>query len=347
MTRKVGLAFVGSMLGRYPGHVTSVGEILASLFDRVGHPVVLVSTSRYKAFRLLDIVLTLVIKRDKIDIQILQVYGGLSFIAEDVASWLGRSLGHKIIMHIHGGAMGEFMSRYPVWSKRVLSRADTIVCPSAFLARALDHYGFRSQVIPNNVELSLYPYRHRRDLRPRIFWMRTFHAVYNPQMAVKTLARIRKYSPTATLVMAGQDKGELINVIEMAKQLNVESAIRFPGYLDTGDKIREGNMADIFVNTNRIDNTPVSLIEACAMGIPVVTTNVGGVPDLLKDGETGLLVPDDDDKAMAEAVIRLLTESNLADRLSANGRRLAKRFAWEQVRPQWEQLFSTIIENAG
>lgn len=347
MSRKVGLAFIGSMLGRYPGHVTPVGEILASLFKRVGHPVVLASTSRHKVVRLLDIVFTLVIKRDKIDIQILQVYGGLSFIAEDLASWLGRRLGHKIIMHIHGGAMGEFMSRHPAWTKRVLRRADTIVCPSAFLERALTQYGFQTRVIPNSVELSLYPFRHRRELRPRILWMRTFHPVYNPQMAVKTLARVRAHSPTATLVMAGQDKGELINVVEMAKQLNVESAIRFPGYLDTGDKSREGNVADIFVNTNHIDNTPISLIEACAMGIPVVTTNVGGVPDLLEDGETGLLVPDDDDKAMAEAVIRLLNESNLAEKLSVNGRRLAKRLAWDQVRPQWEQVFSTIFDNPG
>ena len=137
MPRKVGLAFVGSMLGRYPGHVTPVGEILASLFERVGHPVVLASTSRHKAVRLLDIILTLFAKRHKIDIQILQVYGGLSFIGEDVASWLGRCLEHKIIMHIHGGAMGEFMSRHPIWTKRVLSRADAIVCPSAFLGASI------------------------------------------------------------------------------------------------------------------------------------------------------------------------------------------------------------------
>ena len=345
MPRKVGLAFVGSMLGRYPGHVTPVGEILASLFDRVGNPVVLASTSRYKAVRLLDIVLTLFAKRHKIDIQILQVYGGLSFIAEDVASWLGRCLGHKIIMHIHGGAMGEFMSRYPVWTKRVLRRADTIVCPSAFLARALEHYGFRTQIIPNSVELSLYPFRHRRELSPRLLWMRTFYPVYNPQMAVKTLARVRRHSPAATLVMAGQDKGELGDVIETAKRLGVESAIRFPGYLNMEEKIREGSTADIFLNTNRIDNTPVSVIEACAFGLPVVATNVGGIADLVSDGETALLVPDNDDEAMAAAVLRLLNSPNLAEKLSVNGRALAERFSWENVRPQWESLFVSVLHS--
>jgi len=106
--------------------------------------------------------------------------------------------------------------------------------------------------------------------------------------------------------------------------------------------VREGHAADIFINTNRIDNMPVAVVEACAMGLPVVATAVGGVPDLLKDGETGLLVPDDDDKMMAEAIKRLLDDAELAGRLSANGRLLAERSSWEQVRPRWEELFADL-----
>ena len=62
------------------------------------------------------------------------------------------------------------------------------------------------------------------------------------------------------------------------------------------------------------------------MGIPVIATRVGGIPDLLKDGETGLLVPDNDHEAMARAVIRVLHDPELAARLSSSGRELAKRF---------------------
>ena len=90
------------------------------------------------------------------------------------------------------------------------------------------------------------------------------------------------------------------------------------------------------------DNAPVALIEACAMGLPVVSTAVGGIPDVLQDGDTGLLVPDDDVEAMARAIVRLVSDSRLTGRLSANGRRMAGRSSWERVQPQWERLFAEL-----
>jgi glycosyltransferase involved in cell wall biosynthesis len=133
----------------------------------------------------------------------------------------------------------------------------------------------------------------------------------------------------------------------MARELGLGDAVRFPGYLDMAAKVREGNAADIFLNTNRIDNMPVSVIEACAMGLPVVATNVGGIPQLLTDGETALLVPDDDDEAMAAASLRLLHDAALASELSQNGRELASHSSWEQVRPQWERLFASAVAQFG
>ena len=87
---------------------------------------------------------------------------------------------------------------------------------------------------------------------------------------------------------------------------------------------------------------PVSVLEAGAFGLPVVATAVGGIPHLLRDGQTGLLVPDGDATAMAEAVRRLLSEPGLAAALSANGRQLAESCGWPRVRAQWESLFAEV-----
>ena len=230
------LAFVGPMLGRHSGYATVIGEILARLFARSGYQVVLTSTCRIKLLRLLDIAVTLAANKEKIDIQLLQVYGGLSFIGEDVASWLGRQFGQKIIMHIHGGAMREFMSSHSIWSRRVLSRADAIVCPSLFLARAMEEFGFKAHIIPNLIEVETYPYRCRRQLLPRLFWMRTFHSIYNPEMAVRTLARVRKQFPEATLVMAGQDKGEQRAVHRIGEADELARRGRVSGLFEYGRK---------------------------------------------------------------------------------------------------------------
>jgi glycosyltransferase involved in cell wall biosynthesis len=234
------------------------------------------------------------------------------------------------------------MERYPRWTTRVLRRADAIVVPSPFLQRAVARYGFTAHVVPNAIDVSAYPYRHRRQLAPRLLWMRTFHPIYNPEMAVRVLARVKKRHPLATLVIAGQDKGIESDARQLARVLKVEEGVRFVGFLDLGAKIREASAADIFLNTNHIDNTPVSVIEACAMGLPVVATNVGGISDLLNHGKTALLVPDDDDCAMAEAVEQLLNEPDLAGSLSAAGRRLAERLSWDETRPQWDELIADM-----
>lgn len=332
------------MIGSKAGYVTTQGLILSGLFEDAGYSVRVVSALLNRYLRLVDIIKTIIRHRSDIDILIVHVFGGPSFVVEDIASWLGKRFGLRIIMFLHGGAMPEFMARFPNWTRRVLRRADTIIAPSGYLARAVIPYGFQARVIPNIVDLSLYLYRHRKEIRPRLFWMRTFHPVWNPLMAIRVLARLRSTEPEASLVMAGQDKGLEAEARKLAQRLGLKDAVRFSGFLDKAGKVREGNTADIFINTNHIDNMPVAVVEACAMGLPVVATDVGGIKDLLTDGETAVLVPDNDDEAMVKAVKRLLHEPDLAGQLSAKGRELAERSSWEKVQPQWERVFAELLD---
>lgn len=338
------LCIVGPLVGRHPGYVTTQSLILSDLFAAEGYPVIAVSDRLNRYHRLAEIAATLIRRRAEYDILILDVFGGPSFVVEDIASWIARAAGRRIIMFLRGGAMPEFMARHPRWTRRVLARADLILTPSAFLERALASRGIGSRVLPNVIDLSVYTYRHRRELKPRLFWMRSFHPVWNPGMAIRVLARLGERAPEATLVMAGEDKGLREETRQLAERLGVADRVRFTGYLDRAGKRREGEEAEIYLNTNRIDNMPVSVLEAGAMGIPVVATNVGGIPDLLEDGETALLVPDEDDDAMARAIQRLLDDPALAARLSANGRALAERSSWQRVLPQWERIFAELRE---
>jgi glycosyltransferase involved in cell wall biosynthesis len=172
--------------------------------------------------------------------------------------------------------------------------------------------------------------------------MRSFHPIYNPLMALRVLRRVRETLPDATLTMGGQDKGLAAGLRRDAARLGVADAVRFVGFLDLAGKAREGGAADIFINTSRIDNTPVAVIEAGAMGLPVVSTDVGGIRDLLSDGVSGLLVPDGDVDAMADAILRLVGDPPLAERLSTNGRVLAETSSWEHVRACWARLFADL-----
>jgi glycosyltransferase involved in cell wall biosynthesis len=336
------ICITGPMIGRNPGMVTTQGERVADLLAGDGYRVISTSASPNRYRRLAEIAATIVRRRREIGVLCVQTYSGPAFVVDDVATWLGRRFRLPIIMHVHGGAMPTFIDRFPRWTRRVLARADLLVVPSGYLAGALADHGFAAEVIPNVIELADYSYRPRRVLRPRLLWMRTFHPVYDPEMAVRVLARVRQSVPDATLVMAGQEKGIGARVRSLVDELGLKEAVRFAGFLDAEGKRREGDAADVFLNTNRVDNTPVSVIEACAMGLPVVATDVGGVRHLLADGESGLLVAEGDDEAMAAAVLRLLSDPALAGRLSDNGRTLAERSSWERVRPLWMTIFDRL-----
>jgi len=333
------LCIVGPMVGRNPGYVTTQGEILTDHFRAAGYDVVSVSASSNRYMRLLDIAATLVRCRHRVDIVLVEVYGGPSFVVEDVASALAWFSRRCIVLHLHGGALPEFTVRFPGWTRRVFGRANAIVTPSEFLATPASVYGRAPRIIPNVIDVATYQFKHRERARARLFWMRSFHPVYNPLMALRVLARVRSSFPDATLVMAGQDKGLERGARQEAARLGIDGAVRFVGFLNQTAKIREGDAADIFINTSSVDNLPGAVIEACAMGLPVVSTTVGGIEYLLSDGETGLLVPAGDCDAMANAIVRLIEDPGLAARLSTNGRRLAERFSWDQVGQQWSELF--------
>lgn len=338
---------VGPMIGSNPGHVTTQGEALAARLAAAGYRVVTSSHSARRLVRLAQICGAILRGHATTDVLIVQLYGGRSFLVEDLATLLGRRFGLPVVLHAHGGALPQFLARYPRWARRVLSRADAVVVPSTYLAAPLSAHGAPTpQVVSNIIDTDAYPHRLRRQVAPRLFWMRSFHSLYNPLMAVRVLARVRAKHPDASLVMAGQDKGMIPAVRAEAARLGVGDAVRIIGFLDHAAKLRQGERADIFLNTNRVDNMPVAVVEACAMGLPVIATAVGGVPMLLEEGVTGLLVPDDDDAAMAKAVFRLIDDPQLAETLSSGGRTLAERARWDRVGPQWHRVLDVVAPSA-
>ncbi|MDD3005790.1 glycosyltransferase family 4 protein, partial [Flavobacterium sp.] len=93
---------------------------------------------------------------------------------------------------------------------------------------------------------------------------------------------------------------------------------------------------DIFINTTHFDNTPVSVMEAMTLGLPVVSTNVGGIPFLLSDNKNALLVDDDDTKAMVESIQKLIENLEKAAFLANNARSFIEQMDWKVVKKQWE-----------
>ena len=222
-----------------------------------------------------------------------------------------------------------------------------MTAPSTYLSNALAAQHEPIRVIPNGIDTSRYTHRTRVQPRPSLVWLRALHTIYNPLMAVQVVARLRDRFPDITLRMIGPAKDGSqhavraeIDALGLAHIVTLEGAIpkdAVPAALDA---------ADIFINTTNVDNTPVSVIEAMAAGLCVVSTDAGGLRDLLTDEVDALLVPIGDVEAMAAAVARILGDTSVAERISRNGDVVAERSAWPEVMAAWTALLDDVTQRA-
>ena len=339
------LFFVAPALGSNDGWVTSQAEILAERFARDGFTVMISSRHLGRLRRLLDVLMSTFRLRRSYDVAVVAVFSWKAFLNAELTSWLLNRVNKPFVFVLHGGDLPRFSRRFPKWTARVLQRADVVLAPSAYLSSELDHLGIDIRVIPNMIELDDYPFAPRAPARPRLLWMRTFHELYHPEMAVEVVAELEKRGTHVHLTMGGQDRGLRSIVERRAATLGVSDRVSLVGFLD-GDGKREALQThDVFLNTNRVDNMPVSVVEAGAAGLIVVATAVGGIPYLLVHEESALMVADGDVDAMADAVERVLEDEALASQLSNGARRVAERSGWPTVRAQLIDVFSEATKS--
>jgi glycosyltransferase involved in cell wall biosynthesis len=188
----------------------------------------------------------------------------------------------------------------------------------------------------------VYPFRHRATPQPKLVWLRSFSRIYNPSLAPKTLALILRDFPDAELLMIGPDKfdGSLEETRAVISQLGLDERVRIVGKIAKHEVPRWLGEGDIFINTTNFDNTPVSLIEAMACGMCVVSTNVGGIPYLVQNNNNALLVEPNDADAMAKAIHRCLTDQVLASSLSRSARETVSAYDWPVVLPEWKAILT-------
>lgn len=319
----------------------SVGEGLAQELQKMGFDVQLVSRRRSRVRRVADMMLTVWRAQHTYDLIQLDIYSGAAFSWAEWVSKLAHQMRKPIVMVLHGGNLPVFARKHQRRLSQLCARAVKIIAPSNYLAHALSSFGHDIVVIPNPIDLAGHGYRRRDTPQPRLIWLRTFHRIYDPLLAIRVLARIKSKYPEARLTMIGPDKdGTLAKARYEAKRLGVFDQITFTGGIPKSEVPRLLSMGDIFLNTTTIDNSPVSVLEAMASGLAVVSTDVGGMPYLVDSECDGLLVPPGDVDKMTAAVVRVLEEPGLAGRLSESGRKKAEMHGWDAVLPRWEALFT-------
>jgi glycosyltransferase involved in cell wall biosynthesis len=263
------------------------------------------------------------------------------------AIWVARLRGIPVVVNYRGGEADGFLAGARRWVAPSMGRADAVIVPSGFLEAVFRKHGFATQVVPNIVNLERFSAQRESAATggPRLLVARNLEPIYDNATALRVLALVRTRHPEATLVIAGE--GPLRAELEaLATELGVADAVTFTGRVDNAAMAALYRNADAMLNCSLVDNMPNSVLEALACGVPVVSTNVGGVPYLVEDGRTALLVPPGAPRAMADAVLRLASDAGLADALRSAGLRQVQQYTWASVRPRLLAVYRQVLADA-
>lgn len=336
------IVYIGNKLAKHgytPTTVDTLGEKLKESYQLES-----ISDKKNKVLRFLDIVLTIILKKNKIELILIDTYSTTNFIFALAAGHLAYIFNIPYIPILHGGNLPRRLEKNKWLSGKLFGNSYTNVSPSLFLYNAFKKHGYKVDYIPNNIDLYLYPFKKRETVKPKLLYVRSFHKIYNPGLAVKVLQEVRKVYSDCTLCMVGPDKdGSMEEVKTLASQLKLSDKITFTGQLSKKEWINLSKDYDIFINTTDFDNHPVSVIEAMALGLPVVSTNVGGIPFLIDNGADGLLVPPQDVASFSTAVLSLLKSPEKALDQAENARKKAETFHWDTVKVKWEEVIDAAI----
>jgi glycosyltransferase involved in cell wall biosynthesis len=262
------------------------------------------------------------------------------------AIWVARWRGVPVVINYRGGEAAEFLER----SRRVVhfsvKRASALVVPSTFLQGVFSRFGMTAEIVPNIIDLSRFrPRDPARGDAPHLLVARNLEPLYDNETAIRAFKIVREQLPRATLTVAGSGPEEQ-RLRAFVQQQGLQDAVQFAGRLERDAMAAMYRSADLMLNPSLADNMPNSVLEAWSSGVPVVSTNVGGIPHLAKDGVTASLVPPSDPAAMARACLALLADEGLWRQRAEAGLQEAQRYTWARVQPVLLDVYRRAMPSA-
>jgi L-malate glycosyltransferase len=269
-----------------------------------------------------------------------------SFLLAPVPAMLAaRACGRPVVLHYHSGEADDHLAHWGPLVHPWLRLAHRIVVPSEYLRDVFARYGYSASVIPNVIDPVRFRFRERPCLRPRLLSVRNLESHYGVDTILRAFALVRARHPEASLTVAGV--GSRAEPLRRLARALGRDGIRFVGRVEPSHMPALLRDADVLLNASLVDNQPVTLLEAFAAGLPVVTTPTGDILSLVQDGETGRLVPAGDPAAIARVVDELLLDPHAALQMTRRARQYVERHTWSHVRHAWLDAYTRAAQFSG
>lgn len=274
-----------------------------------------------------------------------------NFCGRLAARWAGKA----IVTTVHSSTKHDYVDSvkryfYTTFDNLTLAMAHRLIAVSGALAQELHQRGAAQDkviIIPNGIELALFDSIYRQAEQPLagtdaiVGTVGRLVGVKDQKTFLAAAAIVLEACPKTKFYLVGD--GPLREALELqAKELNLTEHVVFTGYRRDIPELMA--KLDIFVLSSLMEGLPITLLEAMALGRPVVVTQVGGMPEVVKDGQTGYLVPTEAPLLMAEAILKILTNPGLGAAMGESGRREAEEnYTFEHMADRYSQQYEELL----
>jgi colanic acid/amylovoran biosynthesis glycosyltransferase len=324
----------------YDGPNVQVVKILRQL----NHLVFISGTVEIELFRLIQMILDIIkAKLNSCNLIFIDVFSTKAFYYAYFSAIVAKTLNLPYVLILHGGDLPKRYSNNPNLSFLLLKNALRIISPSEYLAvQTFNSFSLKVIIIPNKLDVIL----NTDDIKDmyKIFWVRSISPIYNPEMAIDVLHELVKMDKRFHLTMIGPGSKDNLKSLNL-KILNskLQNNICLKGKMSRQDWHFESKNVGIFINTSNIDNTPSSVLEAFFLNMVIVSTNVGGMPYLIKHNYNGILVPIGDAKIMANEIFKLSKDFGKCNHLRSNALlEVNKKYTSEVILNKWKNLLVSL-----
>ncbi|HKP47801.1 MAG TPA: heparinase II/III family protein, partial [Pyrinomonadaceae bacterium] len=260
-------------------------------------------------------------------------------LAPTPAILIAKLFRKRVLLNYHSGEAGDHFSRWPS-AVATLRLADELIVPSNYLVRVFRNFGLSATAINNVAQLDEIAFKIRPEIKANFLSNRNFEKHYGVDDVLRAFALIQQTIPTARLTVAG-DGNQRDTLKKLAIDLALQN-VQFVGQIAPDEMAGLYANSDVFLNASKVDNQPLSILEAFAGGLPVITTNVGGIPDMVSGGVNGFLAEPGDYHAIAQHALQILGDSQLAKRVTTNAVEACNAYNWRTVGPKWISVYQHL-----
>ncbi len=357
--RDIRIAVVGPLPPPFGG-MARITEQLSELIANRGIAVEVIRTNRpYRpkmvgnlkgiraVFRLFDYMLDIIRVTSRVDLIHLMANSGWSWhLFAAPVLWIAWLRGVSVVLHYHGGNAESFFSRSWLLVKPSLKRARVVIIPSGFLQEVFKKRNIKVKLIPNIVDIERFQPNHEKTCsrHPNIVTVRNLEKIYDIGNVIRAFQVVLSKYPRAKLTIAGSGPEEE-DLRELSDRLGISESTFFCGKLNYNQIIDLYREADLMVNTSLVDNAPISILEAFASRVPVVTTDVGGIPFMVRHRVNGMLVKPKEPKATAQSILEVLENDRLKNRLIEGGEKEVLKHDQTRVTQQLLDLYQQVLSS--